>query len=92
MMFPHCFMQCSARVLWTYSAIFLDEHDIGNLRKIRRCWMSSNAESHSQVTEVVGKSHYSAIPRLLLAQPAMLRKQFKHFYLAQIALWDGGKN
>ena len=41
-----------------YSAIFLVEHDDSNLRKIKRCWMSLNAESHSQAIEVVEKPHY----------------------------------
>ena len=40
------------------SAIFLVEHDVNNLRKIRRCWMSSNAELHLQMIEVVEKPHY----------------------------------
>ena len=35
------------------------EHDVDNLRKIRRCWMPSNTESHSQVIEVMEKPHYS---------------------------------
>ena len=51
--------------------------------------MSSNAESHSQVIEVVEKR---PIALLLLVSPLLLRKQFKHFYLAQIALRDGGKD
>ena len=42
-----------------YSAIFLVERDVGNLRKIRRCLISSNAESHSQVIEVVKNPLYS---------------------------------
>ena len=35
------------------------EHDVSNLRKMKRCWMSLNAESHSEVIEVVEKPHYS---------------------------------
>ena len=72
-----------------HSAIFLVEGDVSNLRKIRKCWMSSNAESHSQVIEVVEKPHYSTAT---VGAATLLRTQLKHFYLAQIALWDGGKN
>ena len=41
-----------------YSDIFLVERDVSNLRKIG-CWMFLNAESHSQVIQVVEKPHYS---------------------------------
>ena len=40
-------------------ACVLVKHDVSNLWKIRRCWMSSNAELHSQVIEVAEKPHYS---------------------------------
>ena len=38
--------------------MFLIERDVSNLRKIR-CWMFLNAESNSQVIQVVEKPHYS---------------------------------
>ena len=50
--------------------------------------MSSNAKSYSQVLEEVEKPHYS-LATVCAANSA--EKAINHLFLAQIALWDGGK-
>ena len=59
MMFAHCLCNVLQVCCRLHSAISRVEHDVSNLRKIRRCSMSSNAESQSQVIKVVEKPHYS---------------------------------